>query len=74
MSARLPAELEKANVSKEIVLISNFQHSVIEDDLDDFMEPLVGSLQQNRVRSPRQLNLVVVLQAAHKGCPRALAW
>ena len=39
-------------MSKEIVLISNFQQSISEDDLDDFLESLVESMQQSKVGRP----------------------
>ncbi|BDA44905.1 X-ray repair cross-complementing protein 5 [Coccomyxa sp. Obi] len=42
-------ELEKANVSKEIVLLSNFHAKVREEGIDDFVESLVESLQSTAV-------------------------
>lgn len=42
-------ELEKANVSKEIVLISNFHEKIREEDIQDFVQALVESLQSKGV-------------------------
>jgi hypothetical protein len=44
-------ELEKANVSKEICLISNFHHKCKEEDSHDFIEALQESLQSKGVRN-----------------------
>lgn len=43
-------ELEKAIVSKQIVLISNFHDKVREEDIQDFIQSLVASLQHRAVR------------------------
>lgn len=42
-------ELEKANVSKEIVLISNFLEKIREEDIQDFVQSIVESLQSKAV-------------------------
>ena len=42
-------ELEKANVTKEIVLLSNFHAEVREEGIDDFVNALVESLQSKAV-------------------------
>lgn len=48
-AVRARPELEKANVAKEIVLLSNFHAKVREDGIDEFVESLVESLQSKAV-------------------------
>ena len=45
-------ELEKHNVSKEIVLISNFKERVKEEDVHEFVAALIESLKRPDVRNP----------------------
>lgn len=45
-----PAELEKSNVAKEVVICSNFLDRIGEEDLDSFLEELVNILQAKKVR------------------------
>lgn len=44
-------ELEKANVSKEIVLISSLEDRVKEQDIHEFVAALVDSLKRHDVRT-----------------------
>ena len=45
-------ELEKHNVSKEIVLISNFKERVKEEDVHEFVAALIESLKRPDVSNP----------------------
>ena len=45
-------ELEKHNVSKEIVLISNFKDRVKEEDIHEFVAALIESLKRPDVSNP----------------------
>ena len=54
-------ELEKLNVSKEIVLISNFKERVKEEDVHEFVAALIESLKRPDVSSPCFADTIVPL-------------
>ena len=54
-------ELEKHNVSKEIVLISNFKDRVKEEDVHEFVGALIESLKRPDVSNPSFADLSQLL-------------
>lgn len=63
-AVHLRPELEKANVSKEIVLVSSLQVRVKEQDVHEFVAALVDSLKRHDVSSSPFTPLPVFKKAA----------